>query len=104
MVKARLSTRMLRAHASAGELKAFEAELQKWGSAPLEDPAGLLQHALAAESEAGAAAVATLILMRPEGSAAISAPDSARRTPLHAMVAANRWGLCQFLVERRADL
>lgn len=103
-VKAGLIMRMLCSRASAGNEAAFRSELRRWGEGPLDDVAGLLHRALHAESEAGAAAVAAAILARPEGAAAVDAADSAGRAPLHVAVAANRRGLCQLLVEHRADL
>jgi len=102
-LKVGLMARMLKGHASSGNVAGFQAELRRWGEAPLDDASGLLHQALQAE-QASAITIAREILARPDGIKALNSIDGSGRTPLHVAVAHNRRGICEFLLEQQADL
>lgn len=102
-LKVGLMARMLKGHASSGNVAGFQAELRRWGEAPLDDASGLLHQALQGE-QASAIIIAREILARPDGVKALNSIDGSGRTPLHTAVAHNRRGVCEFLLEQQADL
>jgi len=102
-VKVGLVARMLKSHASSGNVTGFQAELRRWGEAPLDDASGLLHLALQGD-QASAIAIAREILTRPDGAKALNSIGGSGRTPLHIAVAHNRRGVCEFLLEQQADL
>lgn len=105
MVKAALTKRLLKSQATAGNLAGFETELQRWGPTPLDDPATLLQAAVAGSDADGALEIVRALLDRPEGLAVLNAPlpGGSGRPPLHAAVVARRPEVCKLLLVVRAD-
>lgn len=103
-VRAAMAMKLLQKWAGLGRTQEFKAELKRWGDSSLEDAAGLLRRAVEGEDEVAAPEIASVILARPEGRGAASAPDAAGKTLLHAAAGMRRLEVCRALVAAKADI
>merc|ERR1712217_349837 len=103
-MKSALSQRMLMNCAKAGNNTDFCAELERRGEKPLEDVLTLLHAAILGDNETGAYKVVSALMGSLHGGNDVNSMDHSGRSALHVAVSANRKGLCELLIQQKADV